>query len=217
MNTHKLKTVDIKGKPYVPVNERLKYFREHFEGYALISEIIKMDSEQCVIKATVINDGGHPVATGIAWEERQAKGSFVNATSYVENCETSAWGRALANFGIGIDDSVSSADELIIATVDTKPEYVVEDSQADDQITEHGVEVMLELADNMLAFSNRNVFRDWVLLCTSVQLGSLTRETGLKMYNFLSKNQDVSTWPAKYIQALTEATKTNSPTADING
>ena len=35
-----LKTVDIKGKAYVTVNERIKYFREHFTGYSLISEIV---------------------------------------------------------------------------------------------------------------------------------------------------------------------------------
>ena len=34
-----LKTVDIKGKAYVTVNERIKYFREHFTGYRLLSEI----------------------------------------------------------------------------------------------------------------------------------------------------------------------------------
>lgn len=35
-----LKTVDIKGKAYVTVNERIKYFREHFTGYRLISDIV---------------------------------------------------------------------------------------------------------------------------------------------------------------------------------
>ena len=35
-----LKTVDIKGKAYVTVNERIKYFREHFTGYRLITDIV---------------------------------------------------------------------------------------------------------------------------------------------------------------------------------
>ena len=43
----------------------------------------------------------------------EIKGStFINKTSYVENCETSAWGRALANFGIGLETAVASADEI---------------------------------------------------------------------------------------------------------
>ena len=50
------------------------------------------------------------VATGIAQEFKAA--SRINATSYVENCETSAWGRALGNLGIGIDVSIATADEV---------------------------------------------------------------------------------------------------------
>ena len=38
---------------------------------------------------------------------------FINKSSYVENCETSAWGRALANFGIGVDSSIASAEEVM--------------------------------------------------------------------------------------------------------
>ena len=47
-------------------------------------------------------------------------GSFINKTSYVENCETSAWGRALANFGIGLGTSVASADEVANAIENQK-------------------------------------------------------------------------------------------------
>ena len=83
-----LKTVDIKGKAYVTVNERIKYFREHFTGYSMTSEI------------THINDNGVIIKT------------FINKTSFIENCETSSWGRCLANFGIGVDANVASADEV---------------------------------------------------------------------------------------------------------
>ena len=38
--------------------------------------------------------------------------TFINKTSYIENCETSAWGRALGNLGIGIDTSIASAEEV---------------------------------------------------------------------------------------------------------
>jgi ssDNA-binding Zn-finger/Zn-ribbon topoisomerase 1 len=40
---------------------------------------------------------------------------MINKTSFVENCETSAWGRALGNLGIGIDDSIASAEEVDMA------------------------------------------------------------------------------------------------------
>ena len=106
----KLKAIDVKGKNYVMVNERLKYFREHFEGYALISDIIEITPDRVCILAKILDCNGSVKATGIAFEEKQS--SYINKTSYIENCETSAWGRALANFGIGIDENVSSADEV---------------------------------------------------------------------------------------------------------
>ena len=48
--------------------------------------------------------------------------SNINKTSYVENCETSAIGRALAMLGIGIDTSIASANEVAdaIAKQDSK-------------------------------------------------------------------------------------------------
>lgn len=116
-----LKTIAIKGKPYVQVKDRLKYFRENFKGYALISELVEVTDRSALIRAVVKNEKGEIIATGTAYERADAKGSLVNATSHVENCESSAWGRALGNFGIGIDDSVASADEVEHA--EKKPAY----------------------------------------------------------------------------------------------
>lgn len=105
-----LQTVDIKGKPYVLVNERVKAFRENYLGYGLITTVVELTDKRVVMCATINNPEGTAVATGYAYED--AGSSYINKTSYIENCETSAWGRALANFGIGIDNSMCSADEL---------------------------------------------------------------------------------------------------------
>jgi len=105
----------IKGKDYVPVNERLKEFRKLFKDYSLTSEIIELTPEVCTIKAVITDDKGVVRATGLAQELRNNSMSLVNKTSYVENCETSAWGRALGNFGIGIDSAICTADELLMA------------------------------------------------------------------------------------------------------
>lgn len=108
-----MKTVNIKGKNYVEVNERLKEFRNNFKDYSLTTEIIELTPEYCILKAVITDDKGVVRATGLAQENRDS--SFINKTSYVENCETSAWGRALGNFGIGIDSAICTADELLIA------------------------------------------------------------------------------------------------------
>lgn len=105
-----LKTVNIKGKQYVTVNERLKYFREKFTGYSLTSEITHINENGVIIRASLKNDEGVEVASGYAHEKQDS--SFINKTSFIENCETSAWGRALGNFGVGVDQSVASADEV---------------------------------------------------------------------------------------------------------
>lgn len=110
-----MKTIDIKGKPYIEVNERIKYFRENFKDWALESEIVSLENGVCVIKATVRNPEGIIKATGYAYEKENS--TFINKTSYIENCETSAWGRVLGNLGIGIDTSIASAEEVLNATL----------------------------------------------------------------------------------------------------
>ena len=108
-----MKTVNIKGKSYVMVNERIGYFRENFKGWSLVSELVTLTDDTCVIKAVVSDETGRVMATGFAQENRES--SMINKTSFVENCETSAWGRALGNLGIGIDDSIASAEEVSMA------------------------------------------------------------------------------------------------------
>ncbi len=107
-----MKTVDIKGKSYVMVNERLKAFRTEHKDYGLLTEIVELTADTCTIQAKIVDEAGRVIAMGTAREERDDKSSMVNRTSFVENCETSAWGRALGNLGIGIDESIASADEI---------------------------------------------------------------------------------------------------------
>lgn len=108
-----MKGINIKGKNYIMVNERIKYFREKYQNWSLTSEIVELNENSCVIKATICDENGVIKATGFAQEDRTS--SMINKTSFVENCETSAWGRALGNLGIGIDDSIASAEEVDLA------------------------------------------------------------------------------------------------------
>lgn len=117
MNEQKLKTVNIKGKNYVQVNERVKAFRNEpvWKGYSIVTDVHELTDDVCVMCAKVLNPEGNVVATGWAREVRNDAASMVNKTSYVENCETSAVGRALGFFGIGIDEQICSAQELLYA------------------------------------------------------------------------------------------------------
>lgn len=112
MSNYKFKTTNIRGKQYVEVNERIKFFRQEdeYKNWTISTDFTAMDSEMCVCKAVIADTNQRVVATGHAHEERA--GSHINKTSYVENCETSAIGRALAMMGIGIDTSIASANEV---------------------------------------------------------------------------------------------------------
>lgn len=112
MAKHQFKTTNIKGKEYVEVNTRVKYFREsgNYNGYGIQTEFIHFDEKSCVVRASITNADGIVVSTGIAAEDRGS--SYINKTSYVENCETSAVGRALGFMGIGIDTSIATANEV---------------------------------------------------------------------------------------------------------
>ena len=113
-----MKKINIKGKEYVEVNERVIYFRQNFgtkeEMFGINTAIVEWDKEnkEVITRAWITDPKDRTVASGLAHESQHDKASFVNATSYVENCETSAIGRALAAMGIGIEDAYASADEV---------------------------------------------------------------------------------------------------------
>ena len=106
----RLATVNIKGKEYVQVNARILAFWDVFPEGQIATEWLVLDDAWCVCKATVSNMGV-VLATGTAFEVRSA--GAINKTSYIENCETSAIGRALGIAGIGTDGAIASAEEVL--------------------------------------------------------------------------------------------------------
>ena len=129
MSNYKFKTVNIRGKQYVEVKERVKYFRQEkkYEGWTIATEFPVLDAETAICKAMVLNSEGRVIATGHA-HELQANGN-INKTSFIENCETSAVGRCLAIMGIGVDDSMASAGEVADA-ISTQDKPVVKKAAA---------------------------------------------------------------------------------------
>lgn len=107
-------TTDIKGKEYAEVNQRIKAFRMCYPTGAILTDMVSNENGICVFTATCgyyESDGKLIVlGTGTAYEKESS--SFINKTSYIENCETSAVGRALGMCGFGIDTSVASAEEV---------------------------------------------------------------------------------------------------------
>jgi len=117
VNSEMLST-NIKGKDYVEVNQRIKAFRKLYPEGTIETEMLSNENGVCVFKARVMALGC-TLGTGHAYEKEDS--SFINKTSYIENCETSAVGRALGMLGLGVDTSVASAEEVQNAINNQEP------------------------------------------------------------------------------------------------
>lgn len=119
--------MDIKGKDYVPVNERIKAFRYVYPRGQIITEIIGLENGVCTFKASAYDDEGHLLGTGHAQEKETS--SFINKTSYIENCETSAVGRCLGMLGIGLDNGFASYEEVANAKLQQGEKTTISNDQ----------------------------------------------------------------------------------------
>lgn len=104
-----IKTTDIKGKEYAEVNQRIKAFRMIYPEGTIKTTLVSNENGICIFQALVANED-KVLGTGTAYEREGS--SFINKTSYIENCETSAVGRALGMAGFGIDTSIASYEEV---------------------------------------------------------------------------------------------------------
>lgn len=104
-----IKTTDVKGKQYAEVNQRIKAFRMLYPTGTIETEMMSNEDGICIFRANIY-DGEKLLGTGTAYERENS--TFINKTSYIENCETSAVGRALGMCGLGIDTSLASAEEV---------------------------------------------------------------------------------------------------------
>ena len=114
-----MKKIQIKGKDYIEVNERVKQFHIDYPNGSITTELIEM-TDRFITKTTVIPDvkNADRCFTGIAYEKEDS--TFINKTSALENCETSSCGRALGMLGIGIDTSIASYNEVANAVEQQK-------------------------------------------------------------------------------------------------
>jgi galactitol-specific phosphotransferase system IIB component len=118
-----IRTTDVKGKEYAEVNQRIKAFRSICPGGSILTEMLSNENGMCVFKATICDEEMRVIGTGTAYEKETS--SYINKTSYIENCETSAVGRALGMCGFGIDTSIASAEEVQNAILNQEPKQEV--------------------------------------------------------------------------------------------
>ena len=101
---------------YAPVAERISLFYGAFPSGRIVTELVSRTERECVFRALIYRgpDDREPAATGWA-AEREGDGD-VNAVACLENTETSAIGRALANLGFTASRQRPSAEEMAKAS-----------------------------------------------------------------------------------------------------
>lgn len=130
----KMKNGQVKQNNYNTVNQRILAFRELYPNGSIQTEILSMENGAVLMKATAYDDDGKVIATGHA-REKEGDG-FINATSFIENCETSCIGRALGIIGIGAVDSLASFQEVANAIQQQNQIKEKEDAQNEEALLE---------------------------------------------------------------------------------
>ena len=139
MKELKDKSINIKGNEYILVKDRVLYFNENYPNGKIETELLsELNSEMVVMKATITPDVGNPIRIFTGFSQATWGDGYINKTAAMENCETSAVGRALGMMGIGVIDSIASADEYNKAQ--TKPIYPPKKTNNDPRsIVEAGI------------------------------------------------------------------------------
>lgn len=153
-----IRTTNIKGKEYAEVNQRIKAFRMIYPTGSIRTEMVQNENGVCIFRATIWDDT-NLLATGTAYEKENS--TFINKTSYIENCETSAIGRALGIAGFGIDTSVASAEEVQNAIANQEPSK--EEQKENFELTQKVIRLAQETRtnlDEMLKYYNAKATKD---------------------------------------------------------
>lgn len=114
------KAIDIRGKKYVLVSDRILYFNETYPNGSIMTDLISAPSDELVImRATIFPDVKEVNRFFRAYSQATWGEGAVNRTAALENCETSSVGRALGFMGIGVITSIASVDEINKAQTQT--------------------------------------------------------------------------------------------------
>ena len=198
---------NIKGKNYAEVAQRVQAFRKLIPGGYITTEIIHMDDSVVYMKAEVgYYESGAKVmlSTGFAYERQDA--SMINKTSYIENCETSAVGRALGFVGIGSEKGIASAEEVTHAI---ETQEAMESGKIPEKIKRDAPAKVKEVATVPAKVAE-------TVPSISPVLEFLAKEReDLRVVRGVSKAENNAIWKAQ-IKALTDAKLCpNKPLADF--
>jgi hypothetical protein len=124
---------------YEPVEVRLEKFIKDYPAFRISTELEVVEASRYIVKAYLYKDASDGVAWATGYAEETVTSRGVNQTSALENCETSAIGRALANAGYAPKGKRPSREEMskVVAVKPVKPpvQDLVQAIQAADKET----------------------------------------------------------------------------------
>jgi len=118
---------------YEPVEVRLEKFIKDYPAFRISTELEVVEATRYIVKAYLYKDASDSLAWATGYAEETVTSRGVNQTSALENCETSAIGRALANAGYAPKGKRPSREEMgkVVAKKEVKPP--VQEVKAEDQ------------------------------------------------------------------------------------
>lgn len=152
-----INTIQIKGKQYATANARIAAFRSICPSGSITTEILAMEDGVVTMQTTIKDEDGRILASGLAHEKEDA--SALNKTSYIENCETSAVGRALGMLGIGANESVASAEEMTIALVNQAVDQYKE--TVNNELIDESQQKVLKVLCEKRKLDPQTIFTKW--------------------------------------------------------
>ena len=194
-----MKKIQIKGKDYIEVNERVKQFHKDYPNGSITTELIEM-TDRFITKTTVIPDVKFPDRkfTGLAYEKEDS--TFINKTSALENAETSSVGRSLGFLSIGIDTSIASYDEVANAVEQQKtPDAPPKINLKDQEVPNPAFEQALDDLDGMPMDDD---FSDWdgsevVGFKSGKNVGKAYKELDFPSLEWIVNSCKVDSWKEK--------------------
>lgn len=185
------KAIDIKNKKYVLVSDRVIYFNEQYPNGSITTELISdPTADRVIVKATVLPDIDKPERKFSDYSQALWGDGFINKASAIENCSTSAVGRALSYMGIGVIDSIASVDEINKAQSTTGTNmgatYTTNAPATVAQAT-----IMLNKAKEYSGLGTKEAVLNWFYEKTGMQLGQVKKIEVDNIIKFLEEERDV--------------------------
>jgi hypothetical protein len=115
---------------YEPVEVRLEKFIKDYPAFRISTELEVVEATRYIVKAYLYKDSADSVAWATGYAEETVTSRGVNQTSALENCETSAIGRALANAGYAPKGKRPSREEMTKVVTQRAIKPAVQDLEA---------------------------------------------------------------------------------------